>query len=61
MGFYKGQGGVVWELTPPQEGTMQRERFDEQVANGFLVEVDPPETDEPKPAKAAATKKAAAS
>lgn len=56
MALYKGAGGVEWEITPPDEGTQQREDFDRKVENGELVLID-----EPKPAKAAATKKAAAS
>lgn len=52
MPTYKGTGGVEWEITPPAEGTMRRERFDEQLASGALVLVD-------ESRKAPAAKKAA--
>lgn len=56
MALYKGQGGAVFDITPPNEGTNQRERFDAQLANGDLVPVEPPA----KPAVKAAAKPAAA-
>lgn len=37
MAFYRGAGGVVWEIDTPPEGSHQRERFDQQIANGDLL------------------------
>lgn len=42
MAVYRGSGGVEWEIDEPEEGTQQRERFDEQVASGALVPVEAP-------------------
>lgn len=54
MGLYRGAGGVVWEITPPDESTMpmHRERFDEQLASGALVPVE----EAPAPKRTAAPK-----
>lgn len=51
MPAFMGKGGVVWELDVPAEGTIARERFDQQVADGDLVPVDEPK---PRARKAAA-------
>lgn len=55
MALFRGAGGVEWEIEPPREGTPQRERFDQQVANGDLTPVDAGETPAPRkrPSKAA--------
>ncbi len=47
MALYKGQGGAVFEIEPPTNG-QRKERFDEQLANGDLVPVEPAPA--PKPA-----------
>lgn len=52
MATFVGAGGVEWDLDIPAEGTMRRERFDQQVAAGELVEVKAPA--KKAPAKAAA-------
>lgn len=45
----RGTGGAVWEMDVPAEGTQARARYDQQVANGDLVEVD--STPAPAPRK----------
>ncbi len=47
--LYRGSGGAIFEVDPPELGTNARELFDAQVASGALVPVDVP-----KPAKKAA-------
>lgn len=52
MATYLGSGGASFEITPPAEGTNQREAFDARVAAGDLVLIE-------EPKKAPAAKKAA--
>jgi hypothetical protein len=53
--LFKGSGGCVWDITPPEPGTMRRRQFDEQLASGELVpvEADPAPTPTPSPRKRA--------
>lgn len=53
MALYKGQGGAVFEIDPPSEGSIARESFDAQVANGDIVLVEQPA---PRPRKTAESK-----
>jgi hypothetical protein len=39
---YMGSGGAVFDITPPEPGTQARDRFDQQLAKGQLVPVEPP-------------------
>lgn len=64
MAFYRGAGGVVWEIDPPEgpKRQNQREVFAEAIRKGELVEcqADGSDLDAPAPKKAAPAKKAAA-
>lgn len=42
MALYRGEGGAVFEMDPPREGSNQRELFDAQIANGRLTLVEAP-------------------
>lgn len=48
MPKYVGTGGAVFEITPPEPGTQARELFDQKLATGALVPVEPAK---PKPAR----------
>lgn len=55
MPLYRGSGGAVWDITPPEPGTARRRQFDEQLASGELVlveaEPEPEAAPEPEPVK----------
>ena len=53
MALYKGQGGAVFDIEPPEDG-QRKERFDAQLANGDLVLVEPPSVPKPAVSKPAA-------
>lgn len=36
----RGAGGVVWDMDVPRDGTHERERFVERIANGDLTVLD---------------------
>jgi len=40
----------VWTITPPEPGTARRRQFDEQLASGDLVLIEPEPVPEPEPA-----------
>jgi hypothetical protein len=42
VALYRGTGGAVFDIAPPEPGTNQREYFDAAVAAGDLVPVDAP-------------------
>jgi hypothetical protein len=44
MPLYRGSGGAIWEITPPDPGTHRREQFDAQLERGDLVLVEEPKT-----------------
>lgn len=61
MGFYRGVGGVVWEIDPPDVDKYpnQAEVFAARVTSGELVECQADGSDlDAKPAKAPAKKAA---
>lgn len=40
MALYRGSGGAVFEITPPEPGTPARELFDGQIARGDLALIE---------------------
>jgi len=56
MPDYRGSGGAVWTITPPEPGTARRRQFDEQLASGDLVLIEPEPAPEPAPRKRAPKK-----
>jgi hypothetical protein len=49
VALYRGEGGAIFEMDPPPEGSNRRELFDAQLESGRLTLVEAPK----------ATKKAA--
>lgn len=47
MPLYRGSGGAIFEVTPPESGSL-RENFDAAVARGELVLVEQPADDTPE-------------
>lgn len=41
MALYRGKGGAVFEITPPDPGTNVREIFDAKIESGELTLVEP--------------------